>query len=253
MIDDKVEILNDNTVGRLYNLINDLRSIRGGNSEKSFCKVFSLDESDKAAILSNYAELFKMCTLGISQIEQLKPKNVSRHIATLNNVIEGLSLIYFNAYSDVSNNGMEEFKKHFDEALMISLGYCADYLSEHSNEDVIEDEKIQELIKEINEVIDYVLECKLNVELEKILTYQLNNVRESLLKYKFYGSSGVLNSISTTLGALILNREKVDSSNAMDIVDKIFYVMGRINTIISFNNNSITLIGTIYKKLTGKE
>lgn len=151
------------------------------------------------------------------------------------------------------NNGMDKFENYFNGELMISLEYCADYLSEHSSERNIEDEKIQELIKEINEIIEYVLDCRLNSELEKVLVYQLNNVRESLLKYKFYGAQGVINSISTALGTLIMNREKVDDDKSFITIGKIFKIMGKINTIISFKSNSINLLENTYKKLIGKE
>lgn len=92
----------------------------------------------------------------------------------------------------------------------------------------------------------------LNQELQKILAYKLNGVRESPLKYKFYGSSGVVNNIPTTLGTLILNREKIDNDSAIDAINKILKVMDKINTIVSFCSNSGVFIGEICKKITGK-
>lgn len=251
MSEENTKVSNDNVIGRLYNLIDALKNIDGRNSEDAFCKVFSLEQNDRVSILSNFAELFKMGTLGISEIEQLKPKNIHKYKATLNSVMDGLSKIYFHATSGGMNNGMYEFKSYFNGEMMLSLEYCADYISEHSNEDIIEDEKIQELIKEVNELIEYVLGCKLHNELEKILIYQLNNIRESLLKYKLYGSQGVISSISTTLGTLILNREKVDNDKGTLTVEKIWQIIGKINAIVSFKNNSGNLLSTIYKKISG--
>jgi hypothetical protein len=95
--------------------------------------------------------------------------------------------------------------------------------------------------------------CSFNDELKKILIYQLNNVRESLLKYKLYGAEGVVNNISTALGTLILNREKVNDEESKVTIKKIFEVIGKINTIMSFKNNSENLLSYLCKKLIDKE
>lgn len=77
------KVMNDNSVGRLYNLIEELKQVKGANAEDAFCKVFSLKEDDKASILNNYAELFKLCTVGINELDQLNPKNINKFKATL--------------------------------------------------------------------------------------------------------------------------------------------------------------------------
>ncbi|HEY9062994.1 MAG TPA: hypothetical protein VIO64_21240 [Pseudobacteroides sp.] len=250
---ENIAVSNDNVIGRLYNLISALKNTEDINSEEAFCKVFYLEQNNKASVLYNYSELFKMCTLGINEIQQLNPKNIQKYLDTLNSAIEGLSKIYFNASSNVLNNGLDKFKDYFDKTLMLSLEYCADYLSEHSKEVVIEDEKIQELIKEINELIESVLNSKLHNELERILIYHLNNIRESLLKYKLYGSQGIINSISTTLGTLILNREKVYADKDKTNVENIFKIVNKINGIVGFATKSVSLLSSIYKKITSDD
>jgi hypothetical protein len=249
--DTRETVASDNIVGRLYNIIYEFNNIYGKNSQEAFKEVFSLDESDKSRIVYSYAELFKMCTLGINEIEKLNPKNANKYISTLNNVIEGLSKIHFDKVSNSVNDGLDRFHSHFNSELMISLEYCADYLSEHSDESKIEDEKIKELIKEIEELINNILDYKLGSDLEKILICQLNNVRDSLLKYKLFGSEGILNSISTAVGTFILNREVVNNEKSTPIMEKIFGVLGKINTIISIKNNSVAIFENIYKRIAG--
>lgn len=249
MINETSNVMNDNNIGRLYNIINKLIEVKGNTAEDSFCKVFSLEEDDKASILSNYTELFKLCSLGIKEIEQLNPKNANKYKKTLNNVLEGLTKIYFDANRNRLDNGMNKFKEHFDSQLMISLEYCADYLSENSSEEIIEDEKIYELIKEINDMVEDIMNSKLNNELKKLLICQLDNIRESLMKYKFYGANGIETSISETVGSLIINREKVTDDKGNDYVNKIFKIIGNINSIISFKKNSMNLLESIYKKI----
>ncbi|MGE6231430.1 hypothetical protein [Paenibacillus chitinolyticus] len=253
MLENMNEVASDNVIGRLYNLIYSLKKNRGSNAEGTFCKVFLLEENDRVSILKNYAELFNMCNVGINKLEQLKPKRLEKYKDTLNQVSEGLSKIYFNATSSGFGNGMDKFNDHFTSNLMISLENCADYLSEHSTEEVVEDERILELLKEVYELEEFIVNCKLQTELEKILIYQLNNVRESLLKYKFYGSQGIIDSVATTLGTLILNREKIENNKDKGTVEGIFKLVAKINSIFSLKDNSIKLVGEIFRKLTGGE
>jgi hypothetical protein len=125
MITENIEVLTDNVVGRLYNIIYQLKNGIGEDSKKVFCEVFSLDENDKIGVFTNYTELLKMCALGISQVEQLQSKNLHKYQSTLNETMNGLTKINFNAFF-----GMRDFNNHFDEKLMISLEYCADFLSD---------------------------------------------------------------------------------------------------------------------------
>lgn len=253
MSTESIEVSNDNIIGALYNIIYKLKNTDGENSEDIFSKVFSLDKNDKAAIMNSYAELFKMCNLAIEQIEQFQPKNIVKYKGILNNVIEGFSKIYFNASPGSVRDGMDEFESYFNKEMMTSIEICAYYLSEQSNEICIEDEKIQELIEEINGLIQEILKSELNKDLKRILVYQLNNVRESLLKYKLFGAEGIINNIATTLGTLMLNIEKANDKQSKFTLKNIFGFIGKVNAIISFKSNSINLLTAISEKLTSIE
>lgn len=245
-------VASDNVIGRLYNIICKLTETEGSNTEGCFAKVFSVEQTDRVAILLNYAELFKMCDRGLKEIEQLAPKHIKKYTNTISNLIEGLSKIYFNAREDVISNGLDLFKKHFDKTLMIEIEYCAYYLSEHNGETIVEDEIIQDIIKEVDELTQEILSSSLNKELEKLIVNQLNNVRESLLKYRLYGSKGILDNVSNTLGTLVLNREKAHDNKEKGIVERVFGIIGRINAIFSLKNNSIELMNELIKKISGE-
>lgn len=244
------EVSNDNVVGRLYNIIYKLKDLKHGSSENALSKVFSVDLNNKGEIMPSYAELFKMCIAGIKEVEKYNPKNIKRYKNTLNSVIEGLSKIYFTGNSNsIPGRGMEEFDKYFDDTLMVSLVYCSDFLSEYSNAAIVENEKIHELIKEIEELNNEILEAKLNNDLEKVLVCQLNQVRESLLKFELYGAEGIMDNISASLGSLILNREKVRDEKEKSAVEKVFSVIGKINGIFSVKNNISELVDTILPRI----
>ncbi|OOM71018.1 hypothetical protein [Clostridium sp. BL-8] len=61
------------------------------------------------------------------------------------------------------------------------------------------------------------------------------------------------NNISTKLGTLILNREKVNDEESKITIKKNFKMIGKINTIMSFKNNSENLLSYLCKKLIDKE
>ncbi|WP_026478223.1 hypothetical protein [Alkaliphilus transvaalensis] len=239
----------DNVVGRLYNIIEKIRLNNHGNAETALSQVFSIEENDRASIFCNYAELYRMALEGKKQIEKHSPKNIDKYLNTIDSVIDGLSKIYFNASKHVLSNGLEKFDSHFSVKLMTSLEFCAEYLSNMSDEAILEDEKVKELIVDIDEIIHDILECNIDKELQQMLIFQLNNVRESLLKYELFGTEGIRNGISTTLGSLILNREKIHSDNDKKIVEKVFEIISKINTIVSLGNNGIKLLGTIIQQI----
>ena len=241
----------DNVVGRLYNIIEKITMEKNGNAETAISKVFSLNEDDKASIFTNYAELYRMALEGKKLIEKHSPKNLDKYVNILNSVINGLSKIYFDASKDVINNGLDDFKKYFDVKLMTSLEYCAEYLSNMSDESFIEDEKVKELIVDIEDIIENVFECNINKDLQHVLIFQLNNVRESLLKYKLFGIEGIRNGISTTLGSLILNRDKVNSDKDKGMMEKVFGIISKINAVITLGNSGTKLLGSIIEQITG--
>jgi hypothetical protein len=247
----------DNVLGRLYNIISSLKKTQYAslpNTEHAFSKVFSIEVNNTALIYQSYAELFKMCLIGIEEIKKLQPKNCQKYINTLNEVISGLSKIYFNSSSNVMNNGMEKFVSYFDEVKMSSLENCADYLSEHTSEELIEEEKLQQLVKDLEELIEYVYSCNLNTELRNIIIAQLNSTRESLLKYKLFGTEGIRNSMASTVGTLVLNKNEIKDNNlALEIIKNVFTVMGKINTVISAKKNAANLLSGIFTAITNND
>ncbi|QNO14355.1 hypothetical protein HYG86_05990 [Alkalicella caledoniensis] len=242
-------VSSDNVVGRLYNIIEKIINSTG-NAETALSQVFELDEDDTASIFSNYAELYRMALEGKKQVDKHSPKSLKKYLNTLDSVIDGLSKIYFNASRNSLNNGLDKFKTHFDVRLMTSLEYCAEYLSNMSDEVIIQDEKVKELISDIENMIENISVSNINKELQQIVVFQLNNVRESLLKYKLFGAEGIKNGISATLGTLILNRDKVNSEKEKGVVEEIFKTINKINSIVSLGSNGTKLLGAIIEQIT---
>ncbi|MBB6625106.1 hypothetical protein H7E67_16935 [Clostridium gasigenes] len=75
-------------------------------------------------------------------------------------------------------------------------------------------------------------------------------MRESLLKYKLYGSEGIVNSISTTLGTLILNGEKFNDNKTSNPIERICGFISKINALVSIKNNGMSLLNTMFNQIS---
>jgi hypothetical protein len=251
MAEDNNQVSNDNIAGRLYNFIYKLINSDKEFVQEAFCEVFSLSKGDSDAFNTCYANLFSMCIEAKKQICCIPSKNTAKYINIMNDVITGISKMVIDPshFSLSSVDEMEDLRTYFDKVRMQSLSHCADFLSDHTKEasNDIDDKMINDLIEDISDLTNYVLNCKLDEDLEKMLIIQLNNLRDSLLSYKYYGREGILNSVTTTVGTLILNKDKAKDDHSKEVIAKVFGILSRVNTIFSFAGNVMLMSGVINK------
>ena len=235
----------DNMAGRLYTVINKLLDIKANNPYEAFSVVFNIDEESKNIIHQKYADLFNMATEGKSKIKQIDVKNHDKYITAFDVIMEGLSTIEFSN----TTNGMLSFNNYFDSTKLIPLEFCAEFLSNYVNENMIDDDEIKLLLTEIEKIINEVLEMDINKELKYSCMYNLENIRESLLKYKLFGNEGLIKNMECTLGSIILNRHKAQNDEDRKTFTKITQFIGKINTILSLGNQTTNLLTSISEKL----
>ncbi len=242
-------VASDNVVGRLYSIIKMIQKHQGGNTETALIEVFSLNENDVASIYSSYAKLFTMILDGKHQIEMYSPKNKDKHLKTLDNVISGLIKIKFNAPRNPINNGLDDFKNHFNANLMLSLEYCADYLSDFSKEIRLEETELKSLSDEINNMISELMDSEINNELKIVITYHFKKIRDSFLNYSLFGTEGIKNEVSTAVGSLLLNGNAITNARDKNIFGKAFEILTKVNTMINIGNKGTKLLEPVLMKM----
>lgn len=233
-----MSIPNNNLAGRLYNLMVNMKEAQSGDPYKALGEVFGVDSTDKATILQNYAEMFNMATEEKRRIKGININNHDKYLKALDNVIEGLSKINLND----GISGMGKFRSYFDDRVLIPLEYCAEFLSNYSSKNVINEEEIKDLLEEVNKLIEQVLNMEIDKDVKHICMYNLNNIRDAIIRYNLFGSEGLMKNIESSLGSLILNQNKVKNETGKNLFKNIFNIISKINLILTLGNSSANLI-----------
>ena len=81
--------------------------------------------------------------------------------------------------------------RKLDDTTMVELQFCSDYFSTFSDEEEIDQQKLQELQSEILELTEAVLDSGLPQDFKTMLFESLEEIRRAILEYRLRGAAGL--------------------------------------------------------------
>jgi hypothetical protein len=235
----------NNPAGRLYNIIDQLRK-SAQNPYLALSSIFNIDSNDRATILENYAEIFRLTKDVRECILKLDGINHSKYLSPIEDIILSLSKIEFSGNGDLFS-----FKTSLDEKVMIRLEYCAEALSSAFGGQSLEESQLEELSDEVESLINYIKELNINNDLKAIFLNNLENIKIAITKYQLYGPTEIKSILEACLGSIILNGKTVNTDDEKSGFSKIYEFIYRFNQTITFNNNINTTLIPLASYLLG--
>lgn len=234
-------VLNDNGIGRVYNVIKQIKEAGYNiNPYEAFEKIYSLQKQDIIGAFQAYTDTLKILNNELDRLNTLEIKNKEKYELVIKDIIVGFLKI------DMSSDiGLSNFRKHFDDNMMVRIETCSDIISNISNEKSIADEALDSLRLEVEDLINNLLEMDIELEFKKVCLENLERVRHSIINYRLTGNEALAESVERGLGSFIRNRDKINNENSKGIFVKCLNFINNINKLLTVGNQSITLIDTI--------
>ncbi len=195
------DFLHSNSVGRLYLLLNEVRTIKvpkGTKMREVWAQIFGVAPNDVEEVFLLYVEMLRLLRDAQADLAQVPDIEQSLYLSPFPHLERA-----FTASS--LEHPVEHFRQYLDEKTMTSLMFGAHTLDKFSAENVVEEEILKNIKTEVEALIDDILKADdIAHELRSFLIDRLEDIRRAIMYYRLNGTKGLRRALETTIGASFL-------------------------------------------------
>lgn len=228
-------VLPTNPAGRLFLLLNAARSKPNGSSTKQvWQEVFEIQNSpdDLFIHLGNLQKL-------TAEVKYLVTRNLgdlsSQYLTMFSSIERAVSVTNLDA-------PWSNYIGFLSEGTMTELRFTWIALDTKFHEEVLDQDKLQELLVSVQDLIKDTLAGDIDPKLKEIIIDLLRGVEESILEYKIRGAESLQKNLERTIGAIRYNYNFFQGKEEDQIVKRLWNIMVKINDLTTFGLNTPQLL-----------
>ena len=231
----------DNPAGRLYEILNEARSMPGTHRVGgAWADAFGVEPTDIRQIYALLLELMDLVDRAKKSVQQLDVDH-DLYLRWVPNVEHVL------IYSQLGAK-WAQLQPQLDDTTMNQLEFCSELLSRRTSEKVISDEDLSKLQMEVETLLDKVLSANLPEELKDVLIEKLEQIRQAILAYRVRGNEGLRRALGSSLGAMFLYREHIEEiqdDKQKTTVSQVVQFIANLAEILGFTLQAAQLTGLV--------
>lgn len=243
-------IVQNNPVSRLVSVLEKASANPPASTLRQvWAKALGCEPKENAELLRLFGSLIALTGAAKAAVLDVEDINEQLYLSPFKAVENLLSNMNFDRrWSDVSGV--------LSPQTMIALKFAADLLKREGSAGVdLEDDKIKGLIETLDEVLQRVLDSELPANLKRLFMRNLEELRRSLLCIQISGPEGIEEEIERSLGSILRHSEQVKEAVRVNednvrTVSKVFEVIGELNDLVAFAQNTAMLTAPVIPLLT---
>lgn len=216
----------DNPAGRLYHNIVEIRKRAQDKPTRELWAALFDVAPDSTDLLVAMAELNKLYDETIYKIETVEGLTYQLYKPSLEKIRQFINPVLL-------NHSWQQTRGMIDETSILSLAACSDWLSKHQPDGAIDNAGLDEIYKQLQEFEGLVYASEVNTDLKEWLQEQLLKIRTAVWQYKLKGPKAFLDALESTVGSMVLNREKLKTIKDTDEFKKYERLVGFIHQALS--------------------
>lgn len=236
----------NNPAGRLYQILNDIRSRFSGDVRMNEVWRVVLEIHPNAGLAK--------VVLRVSQVMQLV-EDSKRLIRQLPQLDQALYLEPFEAVDQAMSNfnldeTWERFHNRISDETLKSIRFCSDVFSREDADEVIEPSTLVGLQNEVNSLLQKILVVDLPDELRAIIVDSLEEIRQAILGFRVNGVMGLKIALDMSLGAAIRFRDEFgetvdEDTTRAEVVEGFRGILGKLDSLVSYGLKIKQLVAPI--------
>ena len=240
---------NDNSAGRLYNVLQALTNLSvGGRSDERLIVFFELAPSPEHVkghkifplIPQLIHRLTAILTLTDEAEQDLKAiDDLTRdlYLTPFTHIRNTISGLLTNLHSEWSNY-LAEFKKIDFRGLQ----FCSDVLSKVSIEQAIDATTLKDLLTDVDAFYQEVIDSDIHWETKHFILDRLDDIRTAIREYRIRGAEGLRECLGKTIGLMYVNPHLVlRFPDQTSHKEKFFNIVGRLSSIVDLGTKVLAL------------
>lgn len=208
----------NNSAGRLYIILDKFRANEDNvKVDKAWADIFGLKPADVSDLSLAISEVVKL-------IEEVK----------LQIAVQDVDLeIYMKPFAKIERiftlgfgHKLANARVFIDDTVMAGLEFCAELLSRKMGEEVIEEEKLDDLFENINLLNERIAESDLPRDLKVLLQTNLYRLKKAVQHYHVHGARGLKDALDIALGSTWAYSQQHQTETDKDVKEIIKQYLG---------------------------
>ncbi|MED5387434.1 MAG: hypothetical protein VX793_01165 [Pseudomonadota bacterium] len=228
--------------GRLHDLLESARKQPDSKrAREALGVIFDVDSKDTESLLRLLADLIMLTQNTKSRINALNDIDHELYLKPFANIEKILSALNL-------DSSWKPYRDLLNEPTLYGLRFCSDKLSRIDQAETVKKEDIEEIQSKLAALVEDILGTEIDMGVKELLLRNLEGLRQSLIAYRVRGLEGIEREVEVGLGALIINREKVErasSDNKVGSLIKAYFVLLEITNKTVAAAKSIKEIGVV--------
>jgi hypothetical protein len=241
----------DNSAGRLLNILEEAKKLnQPGQCIQAWARVLDIPVEHNGTILPDkevelvhrLIEVHKLVDEVETALKKIEGIKHELYLKPFSRIREVISFTRFN------HNFPDTINKLTESDLTI-LEFCSEKLSERHIERVVDEEQLKEIQAEINDLLEQVQASTLSDEIKVFILDQLEIIRRAIYEYRIRGIQCLREALQTNLGAVILNRELINTERDRKEVKRFGKIISALASVVTFAADTTTLLEAVGKYL----
>ena len=237
-----MELILDNPAKRLLDIL-----VKGKNENPNLkCKevwasILDIESDNDPLLISKLSKVMVLIQLTVSELKKLEDTDEDSYQTWESKVTEAFikQNIETNWHSFISN---------IDQPTIALLKVSAQLLKAHSTISEFSDSQLENLKLKIEELMEFVLSSKIDVEIQLILLRSFDRILNSINDYKICGHSAIFDELDSIMGKNFTN-EKFQKEMKTEDGSKILSGLNLFSNILSVYNGAPELAKDAFKYL----
>ena len=124
------------------------------------------------------------------------------------------------------------YKRRLDEATMLGLQFCSDFLSGTGGELILEPDSLAQLQAEIESLSEWVMQGGFDAEFQAFLIRSLDEIRRAILAYRVGGADSLRRGLESALGAALRHGDQLNAKKDNKVVLKFFGILRTLHELV---------------------
>ena len=215
----------DNIAIRLLNVLNEGREISNGvKCKDAWSKL--LNTKDNSELYYRLGIVMGMPNNLAQEVEDLFPtqkKSIDYIKRRLNAAFDAQNL----------NGQWNAFISQIDDHTIIYLEMLADLLETQNKNKLLNDDEVNKVLENLRTVCNEIISADINSELKKYLLRKIRSLISSIEEYQLTGLNSILDSLDSSIGHLVTNKDYRDFVQTTDLGKKVINVISLVSSVIT--------------------
>jgi hypothetical protein len=231
-----------NSAGRLWKILNGLKSRSGGEVYTQLGQILGIEPGDPVAYMAALSALISALDSVDRQVRAVPDVNHPLHLHALPHLRGVLG-------SARQNQNFDQFKAQlFSQDSLTCLMFCADLLGKTDPEDEIPPDELKSLLEDISHLYESILTSTLPKPVKALILDQLENIRRAVHEYRVRGVRALKEALATAVGQVHLHAEELKNAKSdtdRSELSEFAKVLNTVDTLVSVATKAQKLLAPI--------